>query len=183
MGAESYNRQFTADPVQSFYIQGSNSFCPQDPTSPNAIATAQFCDFTDPGSRYRYNRASLNAQSSYLLENFARHRRLSVRSRKRRDSFSCTRSRSPQQSGRLSRFPVFAPPSRFVEFRRPRRSQRLFRHARRPSRRRLSRSTAGPRFLGGNPPSRLLWTGHQGAAFRPDFRRCLRRHRQSQSQT
>jgi vitamin B12 transporter len=70
MGAESYNRQFTADPVQSFYIQGANSFCPQDPASPNAIATAQFCDFTDPGSRYRYNRASLNAQSSYLLENF-----------------------------------------------------------------------------------------------------------------
>jgi vitamin B12 transporter len=70
MGAESYNRQFTADPVQSFYIQGANSFCPQDPTSPNAIATVQFCDFTDPGSRYRYNRASLNAQSSYLLENF-----------------------------------------------------------------------------------------------------------------
>jgi len=69
MGAESYNRQFTADPIQSFYI-GPNSFCPQDPASPNAIATGQFCDFTDPGSRYQYNRASLNAQSSYLLENF-----------------------------------------------------------------------------------------------------------------
>ena len=69
-GAESYNRQFTANPVQSFYIQGANSFCPQDPGSPNAVATEQFCDFTDPGSRYRYNRASLNAQSSYLLENF-----------------------------------------------------------------------------------------------------------------
>ncbi len=69
MGAESYNRQFTADPIQSFYI-GPNSFCPQDPASPNAIATGQFCDFTDPGSRYQYNRAGLNAQSSYLLENF-----------------------------------------------------------------------------------------------------------------
>ena len=69
MGAESYNRQFTADPIQSFYI-GPNSFCPQDPASPNAIATGQFCDFIDPGSRYQYNRASLNAQSSYLLENF-----------------------------------------------------------------------------------------------------------------
>jgi vitamin B12 transporter len=57
--------------VQSFFIQGQDSFCPQDPASPNAIATAQFCDFTDSGSHYQYNRASLNAQSSYLLENFA----------------------------------------------------------------------------------------------------------------
>ncbi len=71
MGAESYNRQFTADPIQSFYIQAPNSFCPQDSSSPNAVATTQFCDFTDPGSRYRYNRASLNAQSSYLLPNFS----------------------------------------------------------------------------------------------------------------
>jgi len=69
-GGESYNRQFTADPVQSFFIEGQNSFCPQDPASPNAVPTAMFCDFTDPGSRYRYNRATLNAQSGYLLENF-----------------------------------------------------------------------------------------------------------------
>jgi vitamin B12 transporter len=71
MGAESYNRQFTADPIQSFFIQGTQSFCPQSPASPHAVPTAQFCDFTDPGSRYQYNRASLNAQSSYLLENFS----------------------------------------------------------------------------------------------------------------
>jgi len=70
MAAESYNRQFTANPLQSFFPTNDPfGFCPQ--TNPSAIATAQFCDFTDPGSHYRYNRASLNAQSSYLLENFA----------------------------------------------------------------------------------------------------------------
>jgi vitamin B12 transporter len=68
MGAESYNRQFTADPVQSFYATDPLQFCPQ--TNPAAVATAEFCDFTTPGSLYRYNRASLNAQSSYLLSNF-----------------------------------------------------------------------------------------------------------------
>ena len=68
MGAESYNRQFTADPIQSFYATDPGLFCPQ--TNPAAVATAEFCDFTDPGSRYQYNRASLNAQSSYSLSNF-----------------------------------------------------------------------------------------------------------------
>ncbi|HET8965938.1 MAG TPA: TonB-dependent receptor [Candidatus Acidoferrum sp.] len=69
MGAESYNRQFTANPMQSFYATDPFAFCPQ--TNPSAVATAEFCDFTDPGSHYQYNRASLNAQSSYLLENFS----------------------------------------------------------------------------------------------------------------
>jgi vitamin B12 transporter len=69
MGAESYNRQFTANPIQSFFATDPFAFCPQ--TNPSAVATAEFCDFTDPGSHYQYNRASLNAQSSYLLENFA----------------------------------------------------------------------------------------------------------------
>jgi vitamin B12 transporter len=68
MGAESYNRQFTANPIQNFYATDPLAFCPQ--TNASAVATAEFCDFTDPGSRYRYNRASLNAQSGYLLENF-----------------------------------------------------------------------------------------------------------------
>jgi vitamin B12 transporter len=68
MGAESYNRQFTADPIQNFYATDPFAFCPQG--NPAAIATAEFCDFTDPGSHYQYNRASLSAQSSYLLENF-----------------------------------------------------------------------------------------------------------------
>lgn len=68
MGAESYNRQFSANPIQNFYATDPFAFCPQSNAS--AIATAEFCDFTNPGSRYRYNRSSLNAQSSYLLENF-----------------------------------------------------------------------------------------------------------------
>lgn len=69
MGAESYSRQFTADPVQSFYATDPLLGCPQ--TNPAAVATAEFCDFTDPGSRYEYNRASINAQSSLLLPTFA----------------------------------------------------------------------------------------------------------------
>ena len=68
MGAESYNRQFTANPIQSFYATDPQQFCPQ--SNPSAVATSEFCDFTDPGSHYQYNRASLNAQSGYLLENF-----------------------------------------------------------------------------------------------------------------
>jgi vitamin B12 transporter len=69
IGAESYNRQFTADPIQSFYATDPLIGCPQ--TNPVAIATPEFCDFTDPGSRFQYNRASINAQSSYLLPNFS----------------------------------------------------------------------------------------------------------------
>jgi vitamin B12 transporter len=70
MGAESYNRQLTANPVQSFYATDPAAFCPQDPASPNSIATAEFCDFNGPDSKFQYNRASLNAQSSYLLPSF-----------------------------------------------------------------------------------------------------------------
>jgi vitamin B12 transporter len=69
MGAESYNRQFTADPIQSFFATDPFAFCPQ--TNRAAVATAEFCDFTDTGSRFEYNRASINAQSSYLLPNFS----------------------------------------------------------------------------------------------------------------
>jgi vitamin B12 transporter len=69
-GAESYNRELIANPIQSFFVTGPNSFCPQDPNAPNAVPTTEFCDF--PGiSRNRYNRASVNAQSSFLLLNFA----------------------------------------------------------------------------------------------------------------
>ncbi len=50
MGAESYNRQFTADPIQSFFATDPFAFCLQ--TNPAAVATAEFCDFTDPGSRF-----------------------------------------------------------------------------------------------------------------------------------
>jgi outer membrane cobalamin receptor len=69
VGAESYNRQFSADPIQNFYATDPILGCSQK--NPDAIATAEFCDFTSPGSRYEYNRASINAQSSYLLPNFS----------------------------------------------------------------------------------------------------------------
>ena len=68
MAAESYNHEFIADPVQSFFATDPFAFCPQQ--SPSAVATAEFCDFTST-TRNQFNRASLNAQSSYLRENFA----------------------------------------------------------------------------------------------------------------
>ncbi len=68
MGAESYNHEFIANPVQSYYATDPAAFCPQ--TSTTAVATAEFCDFAFT-ERNQYNRASLNAQSSYLLPNFA----------------------------------------------------------------------------------------------------------------
>src|SRR5256885_6995958 len=55
-GAESRNREFIANPVQSFFIEGASSFCPQDPNSPNSIPTQEFCDFTFT-ARNLYNRA------------------------------------------------------------------------------------------------------------------------------
>jgi vitamin B12 transporter len=67
-GAESYNHEFIANPVQSYYATDPFAFCPQ--TSPTAVATAEFCDFLFT-VRNQYNRASLNAQTSYLLPNFA----------------------------------------------------------------------------------------------------------------
>ncbi len=69
-GAESYNRELIANPVQSFFATDPGAFCPQDPNAPNAVPTAEFCDFTF-SSKNRYNRASVNAQSSFLLPNFA----------------------------------------------------------------------------------------------------------------
>ncbi len=68
-GAESYNHEFIANPVQSFYATDPFAFCPQDPASPDSVATAEFCDFTFT-LKNNYNRASVNAQSSYLLPNF-----------------------------------------------------------------------------------------------------------------
>jgi vitamin B12 transporter len=69
MAAESYDRQLSGNPIQSFYATDPAIGCPQ--TNPSAIATVEFCDFNGPDSKYQYNRASLNAQSSYLLANFA----------------------------------------------------------------------------------------------------------------
>jgi len=66
--AESYNREFIENPVQSFYAVDPFVGCPQ--TNPAAVATPEFCDFTF-SDRNQYNRASVNAQTSYLLSNFA----------------------------------------------------------------------------------------------------------------
>jgi vitamin B12 transporter len=68
-GAESYNREFDANPIQSFYATDPFVDCPQ--MNPNAVATAEFCDYTNPGSKYEYNRASFNAQTSYEISNFS----------------------------------------------------------------------------------------------------------------
>ena len=68
MGAESYTRQHSFNPEQSFYISGPDSFCTQ--TSPAAVPTTQFCDYLFD-SRYQYNRASVNAQTTYSIHNFA----------------------------------------------------------------------------------------------------------------
>jgi vitamin B12 transporter len=67
-GSESYNRALTANPIQSFYATDPLVGCPQ--TNPAAVATAEFCDFTNPGSLSRFNRASINAQTSYALSKF-----------------------------------------------------------------------------------------------------------------
>jgi vitamin B12 transporter len=67
-GSESYNRVFSANPLQSFFATDPLVGCPQ--TNPAAVATAEFCDFTDPGSLSRFNRASINAQTSYVLAKF-----------------------------------------------------------------------------------------------------------------
>ena len=67
-GAESYHHVFTANPIQSFFATDPFAGCPQ--TSPTAVPTAEFCDFTDPGSTSQYNRASINAQTSYILSKF-----------------------------------------------------------------------------------------------------------------
>lgn len=66
--AESYNRELIANPEQSFYATDPLVGCPQ--TNPAAVATAEFCDATF-SDRNHYNRASVNAQTSYLLSNFA----------------------------------------------------------------------------------------------------------------
>jgi vitamin B12 transporter len=67
-GGESYTRQSTDNPLQSFYATDPNAFCPQ--TNPTAVTTAEFCDFVGE-SLFHYNRANVSAQTSYLLSNFA----------------------------------------------------------------------------------------------------------------
>lgn len=67
-GAESYSHEFIENPIQSFYATDPLAGCPQ--TNPAAVATAEFCDFIF-SDRNQYNRVSFNAQTSYLLSNFA----------------------------------------------------------------------------------------------------------------
>ena len=67
-GAESYHHVFTANPIQSFFATDPFAGCPQ--TNPAAVPTPEFCDFTSPGAKSEYNRASINAQSSYILRKF-----------------------------------------------------------------------------------------------------------------
>jgi len=66
-GAESYTRQHSFNPEQSFYATDPNASCPQ--TNPNAVATSDFCDYTYD-SLYNYNRAGFLTQASYVLRNF-----------------------------------------------------------------------------------------------------------------
>src|SRR4029077_18366248 len=63
----SYTWQHNNNPLQSFFATDPNAFCPQ--TNPTAVPTAEFC--RSPGeSCFRYNRANLTAQTSYLISNF-----------------------------------------------------------------------------------------------------------------
>src|SRR5579883_786654 len=66
-GSEAYTRQHSFNPQQSYYATDPNAFCPQ--TNPAAIPTAEFCDFTYD-SLLSYNRAAVDAQSSYISRKF-----------------------------------------------------------------------------------------------------------------
>ena len=66
-GGESYNRQHSLNPKQSFFATDKLAGCPQE--NPSSIPTPEFCDFTGD-SRFQYNRANLSAQTSYLLPSF-----------------------------------------------------------------------------------------------------------------
>ena len=66
-GGESYNRQHSFNPKQSFFATDPFARCPQ--TNPASIPTPEFCDFTGD-NRFQYNRANLSTQTSYLHRNF-----------------------------------------------------------------------------------------------------------------
>lgn len=68
MGAESYTRQHSFNPEQSFYATDPGVFCPQ--ANPSAVATAEFCDFTYD-DLFQYNRTGVSSQASYVLPKFA----------------------------------------------------------------------------------------------------------------
>ena len=66
-GGESYYRQHSFNPQQSFYATDPKAFCPQ--ANPASLPTPEFCDFTSD-NHYEYDRANLSAQASYLLPKF-----------------------------------------------------------------------------------------------------------------
>ncbi len=66
-GAESYNRQHSFNPKQSFFATDPSVGCPQQ--NPQSVPTAEFCDFTGD-STFHYNRSNVSAQTSYLLPKF-----------------------------------------------------------------------------------------------------------------
>jgi vitamin B12 transporter len=68
MAGEAYIRQHSFNPTQSFYASDPNAFCPQ--TSPSAVATPEFCDYTFD-SLYHYNVASFTAQTTYNIRKLA----------------------------------------------------------------------------------------------------------------
>ncbi len=62
MGAESYNREHATNPAADFFDPGDTSCVP---LAPNAVPSFA-CDFPYDATN-KYNRSSLNAQTSYLL--------------------------------------------------------------------------------------------------------------------
>ncbi len=64
---ESYNRQHSFNPKQSFFATDPFAGCPQK--NPQSVPTARFCDFMSD-NHYEYNRANVSAQTSYLLPKF-----------------------------------------------------------------------------------------------------------------
>ncbi len=64
MGGESYTHQHNFNSQQSFYATDPLAFCPQ--ANPSSVPTAEFCDYTYDET-YDYNRASISAQSSYVV--------------------------------------------------------------------------------------------------------------------
>jgi vitamin B12 transporter len=68
MGTESYLRQHSFNPQQSYFATDPLAFCPQ--TNPTAVPTAEFCDFIYD-DLLRYNRAGSSVQTTYSSRNFA----------------------------------------------------------------------------------------------------------------
>jgi vitamin B12 transporter len=66
-GTETYTRQHSFNPDQSYYATDPNAFCPQ--TNPTAVPTQEFCDYTYD-TLLSFNIAGFTAQSTYVSRNF-----------------------------------------------------------------------------------------------------------------